>query len=456
MPKGWNFYMVKTNMKKHFFTLVITMGLVAIAGCLGTSTPLETPADAETESISEAATETGGQVIPPASLAPTEALQVSGSPFVPIANAPPMEGCTVATLLPGADLAVVSVFPAVSEDDWVRGPNGAAVTLVEYADFQSIQSGQFAPVLILLQQEFPNDLRVVYRHFPQLNTNDKSGLALQAAEAAGFQDKFWEMHDLLFLRQQEWVNLPESDFRTWVTDRTSEIGINSNQFAGAMFSQAVVAMPRQAFADAVQIGIPGVPFLLINGRIYDGPIDYFNLRTIIELYALQSRQYTQCPPMIIDPNARYIVTIQTEKGDIVVELFADVAPLAVNNFIFLATNGWYDNVTFHRVLDGFMAQAGDPSGTGFGGPGYAFKNEISNLSFNSAGLLAMANAGPDSNGSQFFITLGPAPHLDGGFTIFGTVLDGMGVVESLSLRNPEEGLGLPPGDLILTVTIEQR
>ncbi|NJN43789.1 MAG: peptidylprolyl isomerase [Anaerolineae bacterium] len=171
---------------------------------------------------------------------------------------------------------------------------------------------------------------------------------------------------------------------------------------------------------------------------------------------MQSRQYTQCPPMIIDPSARYVATIQTEKGKIVLELYADVAPLAVNNFVFLATHGWYDNVTFHRVLDGFMAQAGDPSGTGFGGPGYAFENEISNLRFNSEGLLAMANAGPDSNGSQFFITLGPAGHLDGGFTIFGSVLNGMDVVKSLSLRNPEEGLGLPPGDKILTITIEQR
>ncbi|HNB53730.1 MAG TPA: peptidylprolyl isomerase, partial [Anaerolineales bacterium] len=144
--------------------------------------------------------------------------------------------------------------------------------------------------------------------------------------------------------------------------------------------------------------------------------------------------------MIIDPSQTYIATIQTAKGNIVIKLLADKAPLAVNNFVFLATNGWYDKVTFHRVLQGFMAQGGDPSGTGYGGPGYAFQNEDAGLSFDREGLLAMANAGPDTNGSQFFITFGPAEHLDGGYTIFGEVIEGMDVVKSLTLRDPSQGL----------------
>jgi cyclophilin family peptidyl-prolyl cis-trans isomerase len=129
----------------------------------------------------------------------------------------------------------------------------------------------------------------------------------------------------------------------------------------------------------------------------------------------------------------------------------------VNNFIFLANQGWYDNVTFHRVLEGFVAQSGDPTGTGFGGPGYAFSNEITpELNFEEAGILAMANAGPDSNGSQFFITYGPAPQLDGGYTIFGRVLSGMEVVEDLKLRDPSQGIGLPAGDVILGISIEEK
>ena len=444
-------------MKKRilFFALRV-LGLL-LAGCGGTPTPTVSPTEVGSIDalVAEAPTATT-PVEEPGESSDSETVETGGSPFEPVDGGLPMEGCTVATLLPEADPTTVSLFPAVSADDWVRGPSGAAVTIVVYGDFQSPLSGQFAPVLALLQQEFSNDLRVVFRHFPQLNNNDKASLALQAAEAAGAQGKFWEMHDLLFQRQQEWTTVSEQEFKDWISARNSEIGVNDNQFAAAMFSPNIVALPRQAYADAFEIGIPGVPFLLINGRIYDGPIDYFNLTTIVQLYALQSRQYLQCPPMIIDPAGQYIATIQTEKGNIVLELYADLAPLAVNNFVFLATNGWYNNITFHRVLADFMAQAGDPTGTGYGGPGYAFKNEISHLLFDSEGLLAMANAGQDSNGSQFFITLAPAEHLNGGYTIFGRVLEGMDVVKSLSLRDPSQGVGLPPGDLILAITIEQK
>jgi cyclophilin family peptidyl-prolyl cis-trans isomerase len=172
---------------------------------------------------------------------------------------------------------------------------------------------------------------------------------------------------------------------------------------------------------------------------------------------LEEQQFTICPPMTIDPAKSYVATIHTDKGDITLELFPDVAPIAVNSFIFLAENGWYDGVTFHRVLTDFVAQAGDPTGTGFGGPGYAFSIEISpDLNFDSAGLLAMANSGPESNGSQFFITLSPLPDLNGGYTIFGQVISGMDIVTSLSARNPDQNPNLPPGDVIRGVTIEEK
>ena len=134
-----------------------------------------------------------------------------------------------------------------------------------------------------------------------------------------------------------------------------------------------------------------------------------------------------------------------------------MAPIAVNSFIFLAENGWYDGVTFHRVLPGFVAQGGDPTGTGFGGPGYAYDIEISEeVTFDSAGLLAMANSGPGSNGSQFFITYDALPDLDGRFTIFGRVISGMEVVEQITPRDPSQNPALPPGDLILGITIEEN
>lgn len=158
--------------------------------------------------------------------------------------------------------------------------------------------------------------------------------------------------------------------------------------------------------------------------------------------------------MNLDPAKKYQATLKTEKGDIVIELFADKAPLAVNSFIFLAEQNWFDNITFHRVIEGFVAQAGDPSGSGMGGPGYLFDNEISaDLKFDQAGLLGMANAGPGTNGSQFFITFAPIPQLDGGYTIFGRVISGLDVAESLTPRDPQQSSDLPPGDKLLDVVI---
>jgi len=168
-------------------------------------------------------------------------------------------------------------------------------------------------------------------------------------------------------------------------------------------------------------------------------------------------QWSEPPPLTIDPNGQYYATIQTDKGNIDLVLFPQAAPQAVNSFIFLAEQGYYDGVTFHRVLPDFMAQGGDPTGTGSGGPGYTIANETgAGLLFDSEGVLAMANTGqPNSNGSQFFITYSPQPSLDGGYTIFGRVLAGMDVVRALAPRDPANNPSAPPGDTITTITISQ-
>lgn len=308
-----------------------------------------------------------------------------------------------------------------------------------------------------LTETYPEDVRVAYRHFPLTSIHDKAALSTQAAEAAGLQGQFWEMHDLLFERQDEWSGMTVEQFQTWVTERAVELGLDEEQFVTDMTSAELAEQAQAAWDRGVEIGMPGTPFLLINGQIYDGPLNFGNLDAIVRVLLLEEIQYTQCPEMTIDPARQYIATIQTEKGDIVIELFPEQAPLAVNNFVFLARDGWYDGVTFHRVLPGFVAQAGDPSGTGFGGPGYAFGNEVSpDLKFDQAGVVGMANAGPDSNGSQFFITLDAAPNLDGGYTIFGRVIEGLEVIEALSPRDPSQSMNLPPGDQILGIVIEEN
>ncbi|MCL4269579.1 MAG: peptidylprolyl isomerase [Anaerolineales bacterium] len=206
---------------------------------------------------------------------------------------------------------------------------------------------------------------------------------------------------------------------------------------------------------AKQLSIAAVPLILINGEQFY-LLDYQNIHDAIGVIALGQKQFTECPPFDIDVNKQYLATLETEKGNIVIELYPEKAPLAVNSFVFLARQGWYDGVTFHRVIPGFAAQAGDPSGTGRGNPGYFFANEISDLLFNKPGVVGMANSGPDTNGSQFFITYAPAAHLNGSYTIFGQVISGLEVAEQLTPRDPAQGTNLNLGDRIIRVTVEEK
>jgi cyclophilin family peptidyl-prolyl cis-trans isomerase len=171
---------------------------------------------------------------------------------------------------------------------------------------------------------------------------------------------------------------------------------------------------------------------------------------------VKSLQYDAPPPMTIDTSKQYFATFKMANGgEFVIQLYPDKAPIAVNSFVFLANKGYFNGVTFHRVIDGFMAQGGDPTGTGNGGPGYEFVNEDNDLKFDKAGVVAMANAGRDTNGSQFFITYGPQDYLNGGYTIFGQVVSGMDVVNGLTRRNPDQHPNFS-GDAIESVTISEK
>ncbi|MEM1095427.1 MAG: peptidylprolyl isomerase [Bacteroidota bacterium] len=144
------------------------------------------------------------------------------------------------------------------------------------------------------------------------------------------------------------------------------------------------------------------------------------------------KQWNAAPAMQIDPEKSYSVTMETSKGTIELALSAEHAPLTVNNFVFLAREGFYNGLKFHRVISNFMIQGGDPTGTGMGGPGYKFRDEtVGNPLTHDMGVISMANAGPNTNGSQFFITHGPQPHLNGRHTVFGRVTNGMDVVNAI-------------------------
>lgn len=168
------------------------------------------------------------------------------------------------------------------------------------------------------------------------------------------------------------------------------------------------------------------------------------------------KQYDAPPAMTIDTAKQYLATVKLEKGgEFVIELYPDKAPATVNSFVFLAREGYFDGVTFHRVLEGFMAQTGDPSGTGGGGPGYQFDNEYSDLNFDKEGVVAMANAGLNTNGSQFFITFAPVPLRSDEYTIFGQVISGMDVVKGITLRDPQKSPNFI-GDVIESINIIEQ
>ena len=165
-------------------------------------------------------------------------------------------------------------------------------------------------------------------------------------------------------------------------------------------------------------------------------------------------QWDSPPGMIIDTSKKYTAVMETVKGTMVIELFAADVPKTVNNFVFLAKQGYYDGTTFHRVIPGFMAQGGDPTGTGRGGPGYKFEDEFTSHG-HEAGTLSMANAGPNTNGSQFFICYAPQHGLDGRHSVFGQLTEGMDVLENITPRDPTNNPQFE-GDKIIRVTITEE
>jgi cyclophilin family peptidyl-prolyl cis-trans isomerase len=323
-----------------------------------------------------------------------------------------------------------------------------------------------------LEDEHGDNLRVVFRHFPLISIHDKAILTAEAAEAAGAQGAFWEMMERIFEGQQEWSSVTPDQASEILVGYATELGLDTERFADDLETGAFREKVMASYDEATAVGLPGTPTFFFNDQYFQAPLSYYYLDAFVRLELLAEDQYPAAPEMVIDPQKRYQATIKTEKGDLIVELEAEKAPATVNNFVFLAREGWYDGATFFRVLPGFVAQAGDPTNTGIGGPGYQFADEFHpDLKHDQVGVLSMANAGPNTNGSQFFVTYAPAPWLDAYdengelkdcelqevscHAVFGRVTEGMDVLETLTPRDPSQNPELPPGDAILTIEIEE-
>lgn len=211
---------------------------------------------------------------------------------------------------------------------------------------------------------------------------------------------------------------------------------------------------RQKYVQIITIGVVVLVVLAIVWMVISSQQPKVDTGKVAPTVAVM--QFATPPPMQIDVKKQYFAAVKMAKGgEFVIQLYPNKAPITVNSFVFLARQGFFNGVTFHRVLPGFMAQGGDPTGSGMGGPGYEFVNEKNDLAFDKAGVVAMANSGPDTNGSQFFIMFGPYGLSENDYTIFGQVISGMDVVNGLTRRDPQQNPTFP-GDAIESVTITEK
>ncbi len=350
-----------------------------------------------------------------------------------------------------------SLFPAIGETDHTVGNPQADVTILDYSDFQCASCAQIDQLLSGFVNKYPGKILFVFRNFPIITLHDKAALAAQAAEAASQQNKFWEMHDFLFQNLKTWETMTPEVFKTWIVQESTSLGIDRNKFSEDFSSQQVSSRVQKSFDDGMKINLPGVPILLINGELVKWEANLFeNLENYVKLAILSKQQFNSCPDTVISPGKKYRANLVTTKGKITIDLFTDQAPIAVNNFIFLAKKGWFNKTPFFKVVPNELVESGDPSGTGFGGPGYFLPTENNNLLYDRAGMVGMLNTGPNSNGSQFLITMAPAPNFNGSYPIFGFVSNGMDVLSKLTPYDPNGSNGKNIPDMIISVQIEEQ
>jgi protein-disulfide isomerase len=244
-----------------------------------------------------------------------------------------------------------TLVPPITDADYAIGPADAPVTILEYCDFQSEGCLVMAQTVAELMRSYEGKIRFVFRPLPLSTVLDKSDASVLAVFAADEQGKFWGMYDLLFVKHGEWVNLSPGEFKSWLSRETATIGIDANQLTEAMNAEGALTKLKSAQEAMSQLYITAVPIVLINGALQQSYVlDFRNMNDTVGLILLGQKQFTDCPPFAVDASKQYIATIETAKGNIVIQLFPDKAPLAVNSFLFLARQGWYDGVTFHRVI----------------------------------------------------------------------------------------------------------
>ena len=377
--------------------------------------------------------------------------------------------CTPFTILDTALVTPYPNLPPVTDDDYSIGPDDAALTFIVYSEPQCPYCAQLDPILDEFQALYPDDVRVVFRLRPFPETfHNKSILASQAMVAAGMQGKFDEFRKFIFERQYQdtsdpdqaalpetdfWSGLEPADFDGWLKEQVPALGIDADQLISDMHSDEVVAKVKADQDAADSLGITGTPTLMINGYQYQAQRDIRTFSIFLRLLKNQAIVMDTCPPTVIDATKKYTATITTNQGDIKVELYPDKAPTAVNSFVYLAQQGWYNNLPIIAYED--FVLSGDPTSTGFGNAGYAYLDEPNDLIYDQPGMLSTYSPYPGYglNGSMFFINKTVRTDTNT-YTIFGKVIEGLDILDKFTTLNDYIFETVPDKVLEVTVTEE--
>jgi len=386
----------------------------------------------------------------PASLTPTI------QPTIAFTASAPAH-CQVLPVVPAIDTLAEYNVPAEASYDHAYGAESPKVTILSYCSYQNPVCQTLIANLAEIQQRNADSVRVILRQYPRPDVEDKSIVAAYAAEAAALENHYWEMNNRLYSQQTDWLKLDPDEFQTWLAAQAASMGISAAEWESNLKDERVIAAIGQTLQDAVPLQIQSTPVLFYNHIIVKSAVDVDSLTVLLDYFLLPEKAYSACPPQVLDPIKRYSATFETEKGEIIFDLYPQIAPLSVNNFVFLAREGWYDNTSFFRVIPGFVAQGGDPSNSGLGTPGYGIELEVDPAyRFDAPGLLALSHDSAGLSGSQFFINYAALPEMDGQFTIIGRIRSGMEVLNSFRPRNPETDEILLPAEALISVTIKEE
>ena len=426
---------------RKYFMIFLTIALLFVAGC-STSGDTDTTADAAAVA-EEPAADTS-----PADETTTED---TATPFT-TAEDP----CQTFNLVDDVLLSPVNdQVPAITDADLVIGPDDATYTFITYSNFTCSHCANLEPVLVALQELYPQDVRLVFRY---VTTGSISTLSAQAVEAADLQGKFAEMKDAIFAAQATWWEFSDDEFRAWLDERAAEFGMDVDQFNADMENENIsnkIIFNRSQVDD---LGITGTPTMFVNNRQYSPYQDrsIFTLATMVRVMEISDQLLGSCPTVDTSFDGDLQAVISTTQGDIVVDLYEEQAPNTVAYFKYLADKGWYDNNDIFISTDEYIV-SGDPSDTLYGGPGFVFYNEISEGSMDEEGLLVSFNRlGTGYNSGLLMLTKGAVTDFSGDISIFGKVIEGMDVLNSFSEHTYSLDSADWVFDTILSITVQEK